>query len=497
MITTHKSQNSTHFLWLAFFYSIAHGGILFIPNAIYWDDWTLHQVDSAIIVDTFKQVGIMLNWVGHLHIYLLHIGSWLYKILTFILMFGSGLALNAIIKRHLIISDDTRFFIVLLFLILPFNWARVALIDFPYTLCYFLFFLAWVLIDRYRLVALILFFFSFSTNSLLVFYALPFLDMYLRSEKQNNIREFTNFCKRKIDFIILPFAFFLIKIFFYPPSGLYEGYNQQYSLGNLVFAPIMQVYDLMKLNINLFLLITLTITSYHILIKNRLIKNPNQETFKPIALIGILAIIFGVFPYWILGHAPTFEEWTSRHQLLLPLGFALFLAAIVLSQREGRLILLSLIMGGSFALNINTYKDFYVDSNKQYSLIELIKNEHLIESSSIIVFNDQTISLNAINRTYRFYEWNGLLASAYKNEKRFGININDYQKLLNGEYKKDWFTGSYQAGDFPTSTEKHTVVKVNIQELPAPSYKARLISQLHPNLKLEVEALPLLDLKFK
>ncbi len=82
----------------------------------------------------------MFNLIGYMHIAMLEIGPSIYKVLTFALMFGSGLLLNLILKRHANITKEARFFIVLLFLLLPFNAARVALVVFNYTLCYFLFF---------------------------------------------------------------------------------------------------------------------------------------------------------------------------------------------------------------------------------------------------------------------------------------------------------------------------------------------------------------------
>ena len=32
--------------YLLLFYTLCHGGILFITNAIFWDDWTLFEVDN-------------------------------------------------------------------------------------------------------------------------------------------------------------------------------------------------------------------------------------------------------------------------------------------------------------------------------------------------------------------------------------------------------------------------------------------------------------------
>src|SRR3546814_7410498 len=39
--------------------------------------------------------------------------------------------------------------------------------------------------------------------------------------------------------------------------------------------------------------------------------------------IGLVALFFGCFPYWIIGKAPNPVDWDSRYQLLMPLGLAL------------------------------------------------------------------------------------------------------------------------------------------------------------------------------
>ena len=86
-----------YFMALFLIYTAAHGGILLIPNAIYWDDWTLYRVADDVILDTFRQAGTMFNLVGHLHNILLGVGLWVYKAMTFVLMFLAGVALNRIL----------------------------------------------------------------------------------------------------------------------------------------------------------------------------------------------------------------------------------------------------------------------------------------------------------------------------------------------------------------------------------------------------------------
>ena len=92
-MTPIKSRNNYTAL-LAFFYLLSQGGLLLIPNAIYWDDWsTLFNNDATLIFEIFKELGSMFNIHGHIHANLLKLGPWSYRVFTFILMFASGLLL--------------------------------------------------------------------------------------------------------------------------------------------------------------------------------------------------------------------------------------------------------------------------------------------------------------------------------------------------------------------------------------------------------------------
>lgn len=456
-----------YFAMLFLFYLIAHGGILLIPNAIYWDDWTLYQVNPEIILDTFHQAGSMFNLTSYIHNSFLAVGPWFYKILTFILMFGAGVSLDRILKKHESLGPEARFLIVLFFLVLPFYWARVALIDIVYTISYFLFFFAWVIMDRHRFLALFLFFLSFSANSLLVFYALPFLDYYYRSVNGRfSLKSLISFSAHKIDFFLLPFIFFTIKIFLYPPNGLYEGYNEQYNFLSLFKSPVLMILDWMRLEVAILAFLFLTIFAYGIVsLLFNLSGNMAKRSALILFLLGFVAFVLAGFPYWILGYVPTFSEWTSRHQLLLPLGCSLlllaFLAAINIHLRP---VLLSIILSLSMILNLGTYKDFYFDWQKQKALITLMAENQLIRNADLVVFDDRARSLNAINRTYRNYEWNGLLANSFDDETRFGINKIERDRFIQGNFFKGYFSEGekYRNGDFDPTKDLETVM-VSIQ----------------------------------
>lgn len=466
--TAEEWSEQKYFATLFLFYFIAHGGILFIPNAIYWDDWILYQANPKIILDIFQQTGSIFNLSGYTHNFFLSIGPWFYKILTFILMFGAGVSLDKILRKHDFFTPEARFLIVLFFLVLPFYWARVGLVNMVSTISYFLFFFAWTLMDCYRVLALFLFLLSFNANSLLVFYILPFLDYYYRLVGERiSIKSLIIFSVHKFDFLLLPFIFFIFKIFFYTPSGLYEGYNEQYN-----FLGVFNTIKLMFLDLASFFL-KLTVLDSHfitfllvlalffgILIffssfsEKRTWRNPSI-----ILAMGSFAFVFGGLPYWLLGYTPSLLEWTSRHSILLPLGSSLILLAFLgMINIKLRPVLLSVILTFSIISNLDTYKDFYFDWRKQVALIGLMAENELIRNADLVVFDDGAYSLNAINRTYRSYEWNGLLKNSFGDESRYGINQRELKDFKSSR-KSDHVNGKYHNyADFDTSHSLETVL---------------------------------------
>lgn len=427
--------NNRTYLYIGF-YIAAHFGIFFISNAIYWDDWILFQGQSGIVIDIFTQQAASLFYLeGYSHVVLLKVGPWIYKLATFLLMLMTGFFLERILKKYSDLSDDLRLFIVLLFLIFPFNAARVALMDFRYTFCYFCFFYAWYLMGRMRYISAILFFVSFNTQSLLVFYALPIIDLFFHGRYYKSTLFFWQFITKNIVFLVIPFVFFFVKVIAFPSSGMYSNYNKQFSLSNLISSPVHQFWNVFEINLKpsywVAVVFLAVVVAYllHNPIKGVLAEK-KLKTSLVLVGIGVFAFLLGAFPYWILGHVPTFNEWSSRHQLLLPLGFSLALVGATLFCFPSSIAkwIFSLAIGFSLFINVTNYIHLYVDWEKQKALITLIANNEAIKNSKLIVFEDSTKSMNALGRSYRDYEWNGLVKTAFGDEKRYSVDSSNWDK---------------------------------------------------------------------
>jgi len=431
-----------NFFILLIVYLLAHGGIFLILNSVFWDDWTVYNVNPTMLLNHNAMFGSILRWNAHMNIALLLLGPWIYRVLTFILMFLSGILLWKVLERNDWMSTEDRFLITLLFLVLPLNWARVALVDFPYVLCCFSFYLAWYFIGKNRILALCLFLFSFNTNSLLVFFALPMADWYFRDNKTFDIRKSVTWTLRKLDFVILPFAFWIVKRVYYKPYGSYAGYNEHFSLRNLISSPVNMACDFVHLDVNVFLSICFLIFCMFV-IKKKVSDNYKSDG-RRMLIAGSAALACALFPYWILGLAPGFFEWESRHQLLMPLGVALLLTCMLKRLTvDSRRLATAILVSISIAISIQTYCELALDWSKQQELISLFSHDDKIRDAGLVIFVDHTD--NARNRVYRFYEWNGLMKYESNNERHFGLNPDELNAYMKGSYDKQYFTSLYNA----------------------------------------------------
>jgi hypothetical protein len=412
----------------------------------------------------------MFNLHARVHIFLLSIGPWVYRVLTLLTYFFSGIFLDSILNKYSSIETETRFLIVLFFLILPFNWARVTLICTPYAICHFLFFLAWFLMNKNRLLAIVFFFLSFNTNSLLVFYLLPFFDTYYKSlvNSRVSLKSLLSFSLRYFDFVLLPFLYFAIKLIFYKPTGPYEGYNEGYSLTSLFLSPVQMVYGWSKVSVSLVLLLVLTLVIYNVIFRTRLNIAKSKTNHNPYVflLVGMTVFLCGAFPYWILGYVPVAFDWDSRHQLLLPLGFSIILVGFLGLARNFYIknLLLSVFLSVCILMNVAAYRDCYIDWQKQSDLIAQFSQNDVIKNSQLVFFDDRTEDLNAFSRKYRFYEWNGLMAEAFGNEKRFGVDIEELESFKENNFldrHKLFFSEHYRSANFsPHNVNSVAIVQI-------------------------------------
>ena len=393
-------------------YTISWCWSLIRPNTLYWDDWAyVFNQPKSFLNEIFSKTGLP-PWRALIDQELLGVGYWTIRWLTFIMFFAAGLFLFEILKKIPFISLAQSRSIVLLFLIFPLNHARVPLVMFGYTTSYFLFFLGWMLlIKRSRwisyLSACACFIWSFMTHSFLTFTLLPILHFaFLHREKlickKPNSKTLTQFGLLTGS----PVLYYALRTLYWPPEPEYLWYHTVYLRAVLVAS----VYFLP------FIVASIIIVS-------RISSGKRISSKAMIITAGFLAFAVAVFPYLSSGNLDsrtTFFfwelDWSSRHELLMPLGASAITIAIVyfISENKSKPIL-ALITAVMISLNVFWGIGTYVDSLKKDQLENLLSVEIVSDESSRFVFVDETRRFNFRDSAYRFYEFAGHLSNAGKN----------------------------------------------------------------------------------
>jgi hypothetical protein len=146
-----------------------------------------------------------------------------------------------------------------------------------------------------------------------------------------------------------------------------------------------------------------------------------------------------------------------------------------------------MVIGMSLTFNVVTYKDFFFDWQKQQQLISIFAKTPQIKNGSLIIIDDRTMAMNAIDRSYRFYEWNGIFEAAFGDQKHFGIQKAELSGYLSGIYKANVFTKSYKAASFnPDSLLPPVYVEINLLKFEGLGERFR--KSLSPQFSITVTA---------
>jgi len=394
-------------------YTLSWGWPLLRPNTLYWDDWEGYF--NKPLGDAFKTVTKMgrAPWAGFSEYVLLNLGTWAVTFSTFLIFFAISLILFEILQHETALSANHIKIVVLLFLLLPVMQARVAVSIFDYTTSYFLFYLGWFVLVRYRssmsfLLACVILFLSFKTHSFLFFILLPFLHFgWLNRASLLNLKKLSLVHLQVLGIAILPVLYVISRSLFWPPSEDWQDYQQPTRAG--VLAGLWPV---------LIGIVGLSIIGV------RRIKKKRTPLGLVLLIVGFSITALALFPYFAgelyVGYAgrpaylTVFEfraDWRSRHQLLMPLGLALTVVGLnELLKWRGKNIVVSTVLVISVALNMFWGSQYFLQSHKQEQLVELFKTtKDKVEIASV---EDQTKRFNGRESSFRSYELNGFMTLA-------------------------------------------------------------------------------------
>jgi hypothetical protein len=451
-----------------------------LSQGVFWDDVGVIGMDKETIMEWHRMAG--LPWIGVLIGFLSDMGLFYYHVFSMIAFFLTGICLDIILKQHAdMIGKYERFFIVSIFLVFPVFTERILVIIGWYTIPYLLFFTGWMLLARYfkkpskrlRILTLILLFLSFSHNAFLFFYGLILIYILYRTFPRYKRGGFWgNFILlpvKYMDFILLPLAAFALQRKF-QPYGLYEGYNNLTisrlvnGLSTSLKAIKYSFFDVIGMSfINAVMVVAAIFASvlvfYILRIKNidGMIKSNGYTKDISMLLFGLLALYMAVYPYSAVGKIAEHTGWHGRWQLLVPLGaaFTIYYSIKLLFEfcrlSKQHLILVQTVLIVLFiSLNLSFYIEYYRDYFKQQGFIKGVQTSDIVADHSTFIIKDNTISLNAKQRSYNFYEYNYLMEKAMGIPSR--LNLVDGKKqevkdLLKHSKYKNYHFNKYEPSE--------------------------------------------------
>ncbi len=405
-------------------YTISFGWLYTVRGSYWSADWENFVFPELTTFD-FDTLGFAPWLKANLILYEV-LGPSFMRLLIFLCFFSAGIFLYGISQKFDFLSLAERRILTLLFLILPFNTARVALMVFHYSEAYFFFFCGWYLLVTFRSLAikyfcLILFFLSFQMHSMLFFYLLPIAHLFFLSKTKNLLGHFRWLVKNAV-FLILPFFYWTLRTLFWPEQVAYHNVTTGVigsSLNALAIA------------------FAIGAGLYYLWRRVDLKYRPSVL----VILTGFIVLFVGIYPYILYGffganrslpilYVTTFlgrTSWYTRHQILQPLGISLVIIGLVkyfevmvgrAFQRWHRLVLFVCVI-----FNVGFGFEHVVDYSKQKEITSQLKIAGESESKNYYQFLDQTRGINARGQTMYYRAWSGLIGLAYGSDEAGRIKI--------------------------------------------------------------------------
>ena len=218
-------------LYLVLLYCLAH-----VPLAVttgqFHDGFCFEHGDARLTeailwADGRPIYGYFINYVTGFHSHLVP------RLFTFFAYLAAAFLMRNVLRTMSDVTADERFFIVAFAMLFPADSTRVSLPWGYYALSYLLFFVGFWLVSLYmarrkmwiRVAALVVFFVSFGLPLLLVFYGLVIAYIaYRRRDRLRSLKSTLGLAWDFIDFLILPFIFWIIREMAFPPTGSYSEY---------------------------------------------------------------------------------------------------------------------------------------------------------------------------------------------------------------------------------------------------------------------------------
>jgi len=414
-----NSIGSNRFPWKIgiLLYTVSYGFIFGFLDAYFWDDWLVNfKFTDAEAHQFWKDNLGFFPTNRFIEISILNRNPVLFHLLTFVIFFLIPVVAFSIAKSFKLISQEQRFYMSIILLVLPINSARVSMSVFRLSYSLLIFLVAWLVLvhpraSRYKYLATPLFAFSFLAQPLIPFFVLPCLHNLYLGYVRNGERWNAKTLFRVSYFAVAPLYLFIAWVFSPPAEERRDYYTP--GLSGVVRS----------------LVILLAVGLVFVWSVSR--KHKDQEQWKTNVLFSLsfLFLALGAAAYiasgrlvdvseWILNFVPRASDWDSRHQLLLGIGIALFVSTFLMTidkTRRTRAFVGFVVL--CVVLNFSMMQGYYLDALKQKEVVSLLSKIEGISDWKKVVVADEANVYNARNRGIRSYEWEQMIVKAGGNEK--------------------------------------------------------------------------------
>ena len=446
-------------------YGISFAPQLLSANSLFWDDWVMFDLQTGKLRESQYHGSGNGPWREFIESYLLQSSLPVFRIVSLIAYFFAGYFLFHILKRSKFLHVNQIIAITLIFLVLPVNSARISIVNSKYGIDLFFFYLAWYLYETksHKLAksfAFVFFFLSYSTLPFPTFTLLPILyRVMLKSPK--NLREILREFAFATPLMLLPIGYLVLRQIYWPPTGGLSGMYTPQILGTaraLLFISICSMP------------LMLHIAS----IKFKNLKKPNLLITSGCFSLSIAAVPYMVGGHlvdisdWLITFIPNFSDWSSRHQLTIPLGISLIIAGSMKLERPEKLKwnthpILTTLLAVFVLLNITFAQEYFLDGKKQDSIIAAMADNAGLKNASSILIDDSAVRFNARGRGIRSYEWEAMLEKVFGNNSR---KVSYLQYINCAEFQPDAILHiSAPNGRLESTLRRHVDINISVEQI--------------------------------
>jgi len=454
-------------LILLVFTLAAHGLILF-NDGLYWDAWMIdswqRRKDWSTMKKFFSEVGMPLQHYLHKFIAGFSNRSIVYRLLVVASTYASALAIYLIATRFGFLDENLALVLSLLYLAYTgyhMNVDSIVILQYvlPTAMFYWAAYVAFVALDNagathwgLRLTSLVLFWCSFSANSLLVYYfGFLGLMLFLKPGFTEDVwrNAYFGFLEH-LDYAVLPVVFWILKEKLAPRHGYYKDYNRiqfeplrlvgsfinsiRCGVESAITAPIRSAIE------KHFLWIPVGALVLAFYVQSSLVSFPLAIS-RPVAInlvvAGAVLCALAALPYILVGRNFSPEGWNTKHHLLFHLPVSLMIlgaASLLLPAKVVLPVLVSMLAVNMVHLNLVYLYYIAVAAKDRSWLYKLSRIEGANQTSVFYITDKHSIQgddhfpQNSPAYSFYMFEW------LWADKTRIGIHVSaSHRQRLQGE----------------------------------------------------------------